>query len=232
MTPTIVLWKWKSPHEKGAKNWRGYDFRHVNRVIRQYQEHHSTPLKFLCFTDDSANIECETRPLPCEWPGNYRRIWMFSDEAAKTLPDRVFLTDIDVVVNGNLDAFLRRKEDFVVMTDPGHRRGNRGFSFLLTPGTRPQIYTQFDIHRTPQMLAEWFPLVYGRRQVGDDDAWLTCALWQVPEALMYQHRAAASWGAHVPVDVKIIHFPGPSSKPWTPAAKEKYPWLTPKMQEL
>lgn len=227
MLPTIVMWKWSDP-----SSHRYYDYRHVNRVIRQYQENCSEKLSFLCFTDDPAKIACETAPLPCEWESNYRRIWMFSPEAERVLPKRIFLTDLDVVVSGNLDALFRRREDLVVMTDPGHRPGNRGFSFLHTPGTYPDIYAQFNPLLTPAWLKVWFPTVYGRRLVGNDDAWLTAYLWQKPIPLMFQYRARTSWGGSVPGDVRIIHFPGSKTKPWSKQAALKYAWLTPRMQEL
>lgn len=153
---SIVCWQWG-----GA----GRDFRpeHVNVLQRMFARHLPEPHRFICIADDTEGFDSavEVIPTPPEakalahlrtpeggrFPSCYRRLWMFSDEA-RCLGERVMLVDIDLLLTDDVSPLFAQTDDFVgwkPRASWGHNnRRIGGGLYLLTPGTRTQVWTGFN----------------------------------------------------------------------------------------
>lgn len=215
---TLVCWLYRSP-----TGHRHYSAKHVHRLIRMFRRNYTRPHRVLCITDQPEGIPCDVLPMPLELPNNYRRLWLFSKEAADAIPGRVFLLDLDVAITGNLDGYLDRPEPFVVMRDPMFGWHRYSSSYLMTTGSRTDIWEAFDPETSPDVMAEWYPRATGHEQVGSDQAWINYYLWDQRPPTFDQYRARLV-GDTLPKEAKIVHFPG-GLKPWTQEARDRYPWL-------
>lgn len=214
----FVCWLYRS-----QTGHRSYTADHVHRLATMFTRNYSKQHRVVCITDQPDGIECETLPMPLVLPENYRRLWIFSKEAAELIPGRIFVLDLDVKITGRLDDYLDRPEPFVVMRDPQFNQHRYSSSYLFTAGTRTDIWESFDPQESPAVMAEWYPRVTGYKQVGSDQAWLNYYLWDQDPPTFNQYRARLV-GNELPPDAKVVHFPG-ALKPWEKEAKEKYPWL-------
>jgi len=90
-----------------------YSSDYVNRLYRSCRRNIIGPLRFICFTDNGADIleEIEIRPLPeitlpknVQWTG-WQKISVWQYPLLDLKGDVLFL-DIDLLVTGSLDAFF------------------------------------------------------------------------------------------------------------------------------
>jgi len=229
---TIVSWIWND-------GGRVYSPEHVNTLQRMIARHLSIPHRFVCISDTAAGFSnavdvIKTPPEAVElgklrtpegmrFPSCYRRLWMFS-EAAKILGDRVLLIDVDLVVTRDLAPLFDRKEDFVgwrPFRDWGNQCRFGGGLYLLTPGSRTKVYTDF---KGQASIAE------ARRAGfrGSDQAWISYKLAGIEP---YFDRASGIYSIRdfrasknaLPDDARLVQLNGPM-KPWAPEAKQ-IPWI-------
>ncbi|MDZ7735902.1 MAG: hypothetical protein U5P41_07230 [Gammaproteobacteria bacterium] len=211
----VVTWKYPSP-----TGHRHYTAAHVNRFFRQFAGHYRRPYLAICITDDPAGLDpgIEALPNPVTLPNNYRKLWLFSAAAARAIPGRIFLSDIDVDIVGDLTGLLDRDEDFVGWYDPRYPkvRWSTG-NYLLTAGARAFVWEEFEelgADAAENLLAAWYPRHRGMRKVGSDMAWLS---YRLPAAEarfgpgIYRRRFIDP--SATPADAKIIHYSG-KKKPW------------------
>jgi hypothetical protein len=213
----VVCWLYKSP-----TGHRNYGTQHVHRLMDMFRKNYTKPHRFLCITDQPDGLKCETLPMPLELDYNYRRLWLFSKEAAELIPGRIFHIDLDVVIVRNLDSYLDRKEPFVVMHDPMFKEEKYSSSYILDTGSRTDIWESFDPVTSPEIMQAWFKKI-GRKCVGSDQAWICYCLRKGKAATFIQYRARLV-GKKLPVDAHIVHFPA-NPKPWTEEARNLYPWI-------
>lgn len=231
-TPTVVTWLWRD----GPQGGRGYVPEHVNILHRMFRRHLATPFRFVCITDERGQWDegVETMPTPdaaralahlqtpegARFPSCYRRLWMFSDEA-RCLGARVLLVDLDVLVVRDPAPLFARDEDFVGWRPTaswGHARDRIGGGlYLLTPGTRTHVWTDFT---GPASIAEARRAGYR----GSDQAWISyslrgCAVYGA-DAGIYSIRDLDNGRRPLPADARIVQHNG-TVKPWD----SRVPWV-------
>lgn len=200
-----------------------YKAEHVNRLARQVARHYARPHRFLCVTNQTARVECETVPDLEDFaavrslhgpafPSCYRRLRLFHPDAAQSFGERFVAVDLDAVILGDLAPLWDRPDDFVAWRDPfyGHRGQICGSMMLLRAGARPRVWTDFDPSASP--IAAWRA---GFR--GSDQAWISLATrgevatWTRDDGV-YSYRGDLRSGVR-PADARIVMFHG-NPKPW------------------
>jgi hypothetical protein len=141
---TVITWLW------------GHKYRpaHVQRLRQSVGQWLTVPHRFVCITDlKVSGVETMPNPAPQYSARCYRRLWMFSAEAAR-LGERLLHLDLDVVVCGSLDPLVQRGRDFTI-----YKAGSiaaRGYSlnpsvFALNTVTQTDIWERFQ--RAPMKLS-------------------------------------------------------------------------------
>lgn len=221
---TVACWLWGG---------RGYEPRHVNVLHRMFRRHLAEDHRFVCITDEprrrfgpgievmptpESALSIATLPSPegRRFPSCYRRLWMFSQDAMR-LGERVMLTDIDVVLTGDVSHLLTGDADFVGWRPRmswGHNsRRIGGGLYVMRPGSRAHVWEEFNGARS---IAEARRAGYR----GSDQAWMSYQLRGC--ALMSQgiYSIRDLRGGHLPGDACLVQFNGPT-KPW----HSTLPWV-------
>ena len=171
---SVCCFLWDDPLFKNRDRFR-YGIEHVVRLHRSVQKHLTIPHRFLCITDRPQSAfpdGVEAIPL---WDdlaslgSCYRRLKMFSPEMKDILGERFVSVDIDCVVTGNLDPLFSRPEEFVIWKDPSPIQPYCGSMFMMTAGSRPQVWTEFSIEAANEAKRE-------RGYIGSDQAWISTIL--------------------------------------------------------
>lgn len=222
---SIVTWLWDEPGS------RKYLPEHVNVQQRMFARTLTVPHRFICVADDAKGFAPEVEvvrtpavaleagrlrsPEGPRFPSCYRRLWTFSEEARTVFGERVFLTDIDIVLTGDIAPLVERDEDFVGWR-PIARWGKRndrigGGMYLLRTGSRARVWADFDGKKS---------IAVARAQGfrGSDQAWLSYCLSQEPvfphNCGLYSIRDLHDGRDPLPADARLIQFNGPQHKPW------------------
>lgn len=226
---TVVTWLW-------SEGFRDYCAAQVNVLARMVLRNIEVPSRFVCVADSGEGLEphVEWFPTPpaaievgrlrnpegARFPSCYRRLWMFSREAA-AIGDRMLLIDLDLVATSELSHLFDYRQSFVgwrPMANWGDQRRYGGGIYLLKAGARAAVWEQF---KGAESIAE--ARAAGFR--GSDQAWLSYKLgpdevtW--PQAAgIYSIRDLRNGRLPVPADACIVQFNGPQ-KPWN----SPLPWV-------
>lgn len=217
---TVVTWIWKGP--------RDYRPEHANTLASMLRRHLHVPHRLVCFTDYTEGYSSLVEPLPIPesarelvklrtpeaglMPSCYPRLWMFSDEA-KSLGERVMLLDVDLLIVDDITPLVAPQDDFVGWRpDKAWGKEDRvaGGMYLLTPGTRQEVWTDFSTAGVQAAKAAGFR--------GSDQAWMSyklgkdAALWPQGSGI-YALSDLRTHGNVPPPDARIIQFAG-HRKPW------------------
>lgn len=228
----VVTWKWKP--------FAGYRStflaEHVNTLRNMVARHYPRPHEFVCITDDAAGIDPAIRvvplwddfahlpsPLGARGPSCYRRLKLFSEEAAEIIGPRFVSIDLDTVIVNDLRPLFDRTEDFAIWGDTAPRTWYNGSFWLLTAGARTKVWTDFDPARSPQ-------LAKAAGQLGSDQAWLGYCLGP-HEKKLSQREGIYSWRVHLeprggllPHNARMVMFHG-HTDPWMPHIQRKHAWI-------
>lgn len=234
----IVTWLWRGE--------RDYRAEHANVLGAMLRRHMTVPFRLICITDEPGDFDAGVEALPTppaaaalaalktpeggRFPSSYRRLWLFSAEA-RTLAPRVLLTDIDVVVTGDLAPLVDRDDDFVGWR-PGQSWGNdkhrlAGGTWLLRTGSKTAVWDDF---AGPPSIAEARRAGYR----GSDQAWIsyklngTVPVWPAGSGI-YSIRDMTRDDRRVrtdapPADARVVHFNG-RGKPWDGPTADQHPWV-------
>ena len=221
---TFVCFLWRSPNAI-----REFRADYVNALYRGIAENYHKPFRFVCMTNMPHGLlpEVEALPLPDmvdipsphgdTFPSCYRRLWLFSAEAAEVLPGRVVCIDVDAVICGDVTKFFDRHEDCVMWHDTTNKRLKySGGLWMIRTGTRTHVWDTFDPVESPKLAgaAGWF---------GSDQAWMSYCL-----------DGEASWGREqglfrtrdIVAGSEVLIAQTPSQyKPWTQSFKTQFPHL-------
>lgn len=217
---TFVCFKWKGKDPK-----RVFLPEYVNALYRALADNYDKPFRFVCITDDPTGLIVESMPLPDMvdipsphgdmFPSCYRRLWLFSAEAAKVLPGQVACIDVDAVICGNVTQLFDRDEDCVMWHEPSSKRFKySGGLWMIRTGTRTHVWNDFDPHKSPKLTAE-------AGLVGSDQGWLSYCL----DGEAYWSRKD---GVYRTRDIKpgcvplVLQTPS-HTKPWTGSFKTQFP---------
>lgn len=228
---TFVCWKWAT----GGKE-RVFQSAHVNVLRSMIERHYPRPHRLVCITDDPVGLDERIEPVPmpvtldtlrspsgARFPNCFRRLWVFSEEARK-LGERLFCTDIDVVITGDLRPLVDRDEDFVGWCDEDAFGWPKiaGGCYLLRTGTMRHVWDEFD-----PLLSPAAALAAGNS--GSDQGWMSYRMyppagrWSRDDGLVKLKwtppRATAP-----PPDVRMAFTTG-LAPPWSAEVQRMYPWL-------
>lgn len=211
MTLTVLTWLWQQPGGRAH-----FTAMHVNIWAAMLRRHCTLDIDLACVTATPKGIDPSVRIItpPGEWeglqtskwkggrPSCYRRIAMFRPDAARLFGERFACMDLDVCIGANIDAILRRREDFVICgpSQQGNRWIYNGSLMLMTAGCRARVYEKF----TPERAEE-----ASRRFVGSDQAWIAYSLGK-GEATFGADDGVVRWGMDPGA---MMFFPG-NVKPW------------------
>jgi hypothetical protein len=229
----ICVFKWK---QKGYRSTYGPEQVHVmrNMVKRNYGKPH----RFTCITDDPHGINTDDiRVLPL-WddfgnlpnpsfrggPSCFRRLKMFSKEAADFIGPRFACIDLDAVITGDLSGILDRSEDFIIWGDTVPGYWYNGSFWMMNAGARSKVWETFDPNKSPQIAH-----AAGRR--GSDQGWISHCLGKGEATLSreegiysYNNHIHKKYGGKIPDNCRIVFFHG-IHDPWHTDIQRKYAWV-------
>lgn len=222
---SVVCWKWRPP----MANYRStFTAETVNTLKRMIDRHYTDPHRFICVTDDAAGLD-ETIAVVPIWndyadlphphshthPSCYRRLKAFAPEMREIFGPRFVSIDLDCVIVGDLRPLWNRREEFVGWggtTSPRH--AYNGSMFLLTAGSRPRVWREFNPRCSPAMAkAAGF--------YGSDQAWMSYALganeprWTTADGVYSYRIHVAPHRGELPPNATIVFFNG-KQDPWSP----------------
>ena len=228
----IITWLWQG-------EGRHFDPCHVNVMERMIARHMTEPYCFVCVTDVVHGFSRDVNVLPTpagaarlahlrspegvRFPSCYRRLWTLSAEAAGIFSERVLLTDIDVVILGDLASLAKIPGEFVgwyPYRDWGKRKRRFGGGiYVHTPGTRTAVYDEFI--RDPHAAIRTARLAGYR---GSDQAWISYKLCEkepcFPRSAGIASVRDPGTSANVAPVATIVQFNG-KTKPW----ESTWPWV-------
>lgn len=229
---SIVCFKWKP-----AKNYRSSFAANTVNVLRSMVErNYKSPHQFVCITDDPTGIDPRVRVLPL-WddfaslpsphgegnPSCYRRLKIFSKEAAEFIGPRFVSMDIDCVITGDMRPVWDREEDFVIWGDTAIGTPYNGSMMLMTAGARSQVWEQFDPIESPKR---------GRalKYIGSDQAWIGACLgpnekkWSAADGVISYRNEIRPRAGKLPAGSKVVIFHG-QYDPWSPEIQRRHLWV-------
>jgi hypothetical protein len=183
ITLLALKWRRQSTGHQLPSAIEEYTPEHVNRWCRMLRANLTIPHKFLCITDDPADIhECPTLPL---WEleeagGCFHRLRLFDTDAlpseiASSLGDRFGWLDLDCVVTGNVDHIFSRTEP-VVMNARQHESKPaqlfNGALCLMDRDTAPEVWRSYATARK-EAAAYAARLNEANYMVGSDQLWIS-----------------------------------------------------------
>lgn len=227
----IVTFKWRTPGYRSA-----FSAEHVNVLRNMVERHYDAPHEFLCVTDDAEGLDRRIRVVPlwedhckllnpgsAKRPSCYRRLKLFSAEAAELIGPRFVSLDLDVVVTGDLKPLFDRPEDFVMWGSTHPRTPYNGSLMLMTAGARRQVWEDFDARRSPAATKK-------AGLMGSDQAWIShrlgCgeATWCTGDGVYSYPLHVVPSGGALPPDARVVVFHGPID-PWSDRAQQEHAWV-------
>lgn len=220
----IISWKWSDSRWPTV-----YGSAQVNTMAAMLRKHVTVPYKFCCITDNSSGIDLDIEIIPmwndlADMGHCYRRLKAFSKEAETLIGKRFMSIDLDSVILGNIDSFVSAPEDFVIVRDTQPPTPYNGSMFLLTAGSRAQVWEQFDPVESPRR---------GRdlRYCACDQAWIGACLgthervWTGADGVKsFRNEVILKQSSSpLPTD-KIVFFHG-SKKPWDGVVQNNFSWI-------
>lgn len=230
---SVVCFKWRP-----RQNYRSsYPPEVVNTLRRMVARHYRSPHRFICVTDDAEGLDEDVEVVPL-WddyaavpnpsfntgPSCYRRLKMFARDAGETFGERFVVMDLDTVIVKDLSPLLDRTEPFVAWRNPDPRWPINGSMWMLTAGSRPDVWDRFNPATSP---AE----AHAAGCFGSDQGWMSYVLG----------RSAATWGPEdgvysykmevcrqhsnkLPKNARAVMFHG-HWDPWDMEVHKVAPWV-------
>lgn len=212
----VMCWLWRQDGGRAA-----FKPEHVAIWAAMLRRHCTLDIEIACVTD-LPGIDPSVRVIEppgfyddlktTRWRGGrpscYRRLSLFAPHAAELFGAERFVSmDLDVVIGGNIDSILDRREDFVICgpSQVGDRWLYNGSMMMMDAGARPCVYNDFSPEGAEQA---------SRRFVGSDQAWIAYSLG-AGEAIWTAEDGVVRWnGNH---SGPMMFFPG-TIKPWNTIA--------------
>ncbi|HEY8187883.1 MAG TPA: hypothetical protein VIF64_17565 [Pyrinomonadaceae bacterium] len=196
MLVNVVCLKW------GTK----YDCDYVNRLYSMVERNLSVSHRFICLTDDPAELhpEIETRAIEHpELEGWWHKLTLFKRQFHDLEGPTLFL-DLDIVIVDRLDPFFNQKGEFCII---GDWTPNYYYSavFRLNIGSHPEVWETFK--RGQDEITERF--------LGDQD-WINETIsnatpWPDGWVVSYKKHCIPLGGngpAKIPSNARIVAFHG------------------------
>lgn len=228
----FVSWKWKPPAGYRSK----FDASTVNVLLSMLGRHYSAPFELVCITDDPVGIDPRVRivelwndfadvPSPHGHgnPSCYRRLKMFSKEAATFIGPRFVSIDLDVAIVSDITDLFSNDVDFRMYGDTARDTPYNGSLIQHRAGTRTQLWETFDPRTSPKLGVK-------QRFVGSDQAWIGVCLgpdepkFTSRDGVFSYRNEIRNQGGKLPPTAKIVVFHG-AVDPWSPAIRAQHDWV-------
>lgn len=197
--------------------------------------HLTLPHKFVCVTDEEIE---GVDTIPMDWTTHvsntvYARLVMRRPGFfPQDLGDRIFSLDLDVVLTGNIDHIVGRKEDCVFWHNPNFPLPKRAFYQssiqLFTAGARSELWSKFNAKTLTIRDGAHMGKSINWRFGGAEQAWISEmldwdeAFWDARDGIYGAGRLSDN--GELPGNACIVSFPG-SREPSQPEVQEKHPWI-------
>lgn len=229
---TFICWKWKPPHGYRSK----FAPATVNVLYSMLKRHYHGEFSLVCVTDDPSGISPDVRTVPLwddfkfvpsphgiGYPSCYRRLRMFSREAAEIFGPRFVSIDLDVVITGDVTPLFDHDLEFRMYGDTARGTPYNGSLIQHIAGTRTQLWEKFDPKKSPQM-------GIARRFIGSDQAWIGVCLgpkepkFTSADGVFSYRNELLPKGGSLPAEAKIVIMHG-HVDPWMPQMQARHPWI-------
>ncbi len=230
----FLTFKWTAP--LGYRST--FTGEHVNVLRDMIARNYSGDFRLTCVTDDPTGIDPRVRCLPL-WdefgdvqsphgglnPSCYRRLKMWSKDAATLIGPRICSIDLDVVIVDDITSLVERSEDFVLWGDYVNPKTHyNGSMQLIRAGCRPDIYEEFNPVTSPrETRAAGFH--------GSDQAWLSLKIgpsaprWTIADGVAsFRIHCTGNPNKVLPSCAKVVFFHG-KRDPWDQDVQAEFPWV-------
>lgn len=120
-----------------------YSAEYVGRLQRGVSRFLSIPHRFICLTDDSAGLNCESLPLDEPLTGWWHKVTLFKANPYG-MNGRLLFLDLDVVVTGPLDAIAEWPSNFGIIRDYVKPQTYNSSVLVLDVGTAAKVWDNFN----------------------------------------------------------------------------------------
>lgn len=217
----VLTFKWRS--QPGYRSTFGPET--VNVLKRMTARNYRSEHRFTCVTDDPSGIDDDVRIIPL-WddfanlqsphgernPSCYRRLKLFSLEAATLIGPRFVSLDLDCVITGDMAPVWDRPEDFVIWGATNPTTSYNGSMMLMTAGARPKVWTTFDPATSPRKAK-------AAQCWGSDQGWISYCLgpnekkWTQADGVYSWRNDIKPKRATLPSAARIVFWHG-RDDPW------------------
>lgn len=203
----------------------------VNTLWSMIRRNFRGDCRLTCITDDPAGISREVRVLPLwsdhsnlasphgrGYPSCYRRLKLFSAEAAELIGERFVCMDLDVVITGDITPLFDTEAEFKIWGDTARGTPYNGSLWMLRAGARRQVWDDFDPVKSPKTS---LALHY----IGSDQGWIGAKLgpgepkWTTRDGVYsYRNHIQTAHQYQLPANARIVIFHG-AVDPWSQQAQ-------------
>ena len=206
---TVICMKWGTAY--------GADY--ANILYSMVSRNTRRPLRFVCFTDDTAGLRPEIEPkplLPIDLPPSHqwkpwRKIALWGREVGGLEGDVLFL-DLDVVVTGSIDAFFDHApaETYCVIenwTQKGEKIGNTSV-FRLRIGAHTEVFDTLQADPAGTLAKFRNSQTFASRTIS------SMAYWPANWCVSFKHTLMPRWPANfwkvtpLPPETRVVCFTG------------------------
>lgn len=227
---TVVVWRW------GKK----FSPDHVARMRSMLSRHLHQPHRIVCITDKPKELTkgIESAPMPAsilKWDiKTLRRMWLYSKDA-RSIGDRLFQLDLDVVITDTIDPLVNRPEPFVIWKSDSNWKDKWAYNataMLVTPGAVHDVWERW-WSDPKRIFAEAEADGWGPKT--NTDQAIACYLlkdrevpvWTWEDGIRAFRVFAGKHGdksSELPEGTRIVSFHGPRD-PSIPDLQRKAPWI-------
>lgn len=223
---TVVCWKWTQKRYRSK-----FGPQQVRTLKSMVERNLDLEHRFVCITDDARGLEnidtikLWSEPnveLPQGKPNCYRRLRAFAPDAADWLGERILSIDLDVVITDNITPLVDIPDDFKIWGDTAKNTHYNGGFWLMTAGSRPQVWEQFDPD-APN-------ITKSRGLVGSDQAWISYILggseqkWGTGDGVYSFRNHLRQGEKNLPDDARVVFFHG-HYDPWDRKVQARNLWI-------
>jgi hypothetical protein len=154
----------------------------------------------------------------------------------KVLGERFVCIDLDMLITGDLRPLWNRTEDFIAWKNPHPMWPYNGSMFMLTAGSRTQVWESFDPRTSPAKSNAagcrgsdqgWMSYVLGNKEAtwGPEDG-----VYSYQDELLGRKRIngrivhLSLKNAALPTNAKVVAFHG-KYDPWARETQKMSPWV-------
>lgn len=203
----------------------------VNVLASMLKRHYRGDCRLTCITDDAKGIDSSVRIIPLwddhsrlpsphgpGYPSCYRRLKLFSAEAADLIGPRFVHMDLDVVITGDITPLFAGGEPFKIWGDTAKNTPYNGSLWMLEAGARRQVWDTFDPIESPKRSL-------ALKYIGSDQGWLGACLgpnelkWSQRDGVYsFRNDIQRKTNYQLPAGARIVVFHG-AMDPWSTQAR-------------